>query len=159
MEDAEVRRILENAAYEMATLYYHMARRFIEAYGERATEVIREAIRDWGTEKGTRHRSNVQSMGLATGLDNLDKGSTLPWGPIMDSDQQLSAGELRITTRRCPLADVWRGHDAFDLARLYCDEVDTAKWKAYNSDITAERPRVMTHGDDVCEFVLRLHRG
>jgi len=159
MEDAAVRQILENAAYEMATLYYYLARRFVAAYGEGARAVIKEAIRDWGTEEGARHRSNVQAMGLSCGLENLDKGSTLPWGPIMDNDQELSAGELCITTRRCPLAEVWQEHDALDLARLYCDEVDIAKWRAFNPDIAAERPRVMTHGDDVCEFILRLNGG
>ncbi|MCL5957945.1 MAG: hypothetical protein M1358_01295 [Chloroflexi bacterium] len=51
MDEKQHRQVLENAAYEMGTLYYFLAKNVIEAYGEGAKEVIRKGVREWGAAK------------------------------------------------------------------------------------------------------------
>jgi len=130
-------------------LFYHFANLLVEELGEeRGRELVREAVRRFGLERGRRMRERALAEGLEPTLENFRRVSDLPevgWGgPTRES--------------YCPFAEVWFEKDALELGKLYCD-VDIWKYKGYNPHIEVERRAWILEGDDECRYDLRERRG
>ncbi len=129
-------------------LFYHFSRLIIDELGEeRGRELIREAIRRFGLERGRRMKKRALALGLEPTLENFGRVSDLP---------EIGWGEAP-KERFCPFAEVWFEKDALELGKLYCD-VDVWKYKGYNPHIAVERKSWILDGDDECRYELTMRK-
>jgi hypothetical protein len=126
-------------------IFYHFANLLVEKFGEEAgTELVKEAVKRFGLERGNKVREEVLRRGLKLTLKNFGKFSDLPkigWG---GSERE----------KFCPLAEIWIAKGAEDLCKLYC-EVDFWKIKSYNPKIKSKRVKWVLEGDDSCAYEMK----
>lgn len=146
---AQVRRM----ARRTALLYHYMAEVLVERLGEeQATELLREAIRRYGTESGVTVRANVEALGLPLTADNFNLGGDLPTYGWEAEPRPGDDGVVRPAVTYCPLAAVWLEKGSQRLGRLYCG-VDQAKYIAYNGQRCVHVKNVLD-GDECCMFAI-----
>ena len=151
---AEAEQAVHDMTRRVALLHLSYARTLVEELGEeRGRELIKQAIRDYGTKVGERTRARVEEMGLEPTVENFRKGSDLsPLG--FDHRKAVVDGEPRVQSFGCVLAQVWREYDEDELGGLYC-LVDPAKMQAYDSDWTMVHTKKIPDGDEYCELAVR----
>lgn len=52
----------------------------------------------------------------------------------------------------CAWCDVWKKHHLIEYGKLYCTWVDENLLFGFNPELRLEMSKVMSHGDDLCEF-------
>lgn len=123
-------------------MFYHFANLLVEKLGRDAgMELVKEAVKRFGLERGNKIREKVLGEGLELTLENFNKFSDLPgigWG-----------GHNR--EKFCPFAEVWIAKKAESLCKAYC-EVDIWKVKGYNPAIKVKRTKWILEGDYSCEY-------
>ena len=126
-------------------MFYHFTNLLVEEFGEeKGIELVREAVKRFGLERGSKVREEVLKRGLKLTLENFRKFSDLPsigWG-----------GKTRETF--CPFAEVWISKGAEKLCKIYCD-VDIWKIVGYNPNIKVKRVKWVLEGDDYCEYEMK----
>lgn len=126
-------------------IFYHFTNLLIEKLGKEAgIELVKEAVKRFGLERGNRISEGVLRRGLKLTLENFGEFSDLPnigWG-----------GPTRETF--CPLAEIWIAKDAEELCKIYC-EVDIWKIKGYNPKIEVKRTKWVLEGDDSCAYEMK----
>jgi hypothetical protein len=138
----------------VALLHLAYARTLVDELGEeRGRELIKQAIKDYGTRVGERTRRRVEEMGLEPTPENFRKGSDLsPLG--FDHRRAVVDGEPRVRSFGCVLAEVWHEYDEDELGGLYC-LIDPAKMQAYDSNWTMVHTKKVPDGDECCELAVR----
>lgn len=125
----------------LAFLYYHMVKNIIEEVGEeRAEELVRKIILDYGTGCGLNTKGNVEALGEEAIIENYHLGNDLPSVGWEKRDGK---------TLYCPFADTWKKLDFEKWGRLYC-YVDQAKYEGYNKDLRCFHDKNLLDGDDCC---------
>jgi hypothetical protein len=150
----EARRAVGDMTRRVALLHMCYARTLADELGqERAGDLIKKAIVDYGTKIGERIRKRVEAMGLPPTLENFEKGSDL--SPIgFDTSQAVVDGEPRRQSSGCVLAEVWAEYGEEELGRQYC-LVDPAKMQAYDPRWTMVHTKRIPDGFDYCEIAVR----
>lgn len=150
---AEATEQVQLMARRTALLYHHIATVMVEQLGEeRATALLEEAVRRYGTEAGEGVRDGVKAMGLPLTPENYNKVRDLPaygWETAVRPDDM---GVDRGAVTYCPLAAVWLEKGSQKLGRIYC-HVDQAKYLAYNNLRCVHLKNVLD-GDDCCLFAI-----
>ncbi|HHV42501.1 MAG TPA: L-2-amino-thiazoline-4-carboxylic acid hydrolase [Clostridiaceae bacterium] len=128
-------------AERLAILYYRMVKNIIAEVGEeRAEELVKKIIWEYGTDCGLNARKHVESLGEEAKLENFHLGNDLPSvGWTLEDDRILY----------CPFADTWKKLDFEKWGRLYCF-VDQAKYEGYNPDLRCFHDKNVLDGDDYC---------
>ncbi|MFX1300898.1 MAG: L-2-amino-thiazoline-4-carboxylic acid hydrolase [Promethearchaeota archaeon] len=129
---------------QVGLLFYHFAKKLVNEFGDKkGKRLILEAVRSYGTERGTAIREKVKNAGLELTLENFVKFSDLPAIGWEHTDEG---------TTYCCYAEVWMDRGVEDLGRLYC-EVDFALIEAFNPKIRVKRIGSILDGDPCCKLV------
>ena len=150
----EARNAVQDMSRRTALLHMSYARTLVDALGEeRGKELIKKAIKDYGTKVGERTRQRVEAMGLEPTIENFRAGSDLsPLG--FDHRGAEVDGERRAQALGCVLAEIWREYGEEELGGLYC-LVDPAKVQAYDPEWTMVHTKKVPDGAEYCELVMR----
>lgn len=131
-------------------LFCTIAEEVITEFGEKGKEVIGNAVKTYGEERGKRIAELVKSLGKEPNLKNffiygdLDSKSTLKYKPkIVD-------GNLEIVGRDCIFCKGCKEWDKLDYGQIYCEFIDKSILKGYNPDLKIEVPSTLTKGDKKC---------
>ena len=89
---------VEQQAWFWTAMYYYMAKEAIDRHGVEGERVIRQAIRDYGKERGRRRRNRVLKKGLDVNLVSLFTNGDLNGDTRFESDE--SRNVLTEETRR-----------------------------------------------------------
>lgn len=139
----------------MATLYYHISCQLIESVGaEQAKQIIQQAIKALGTERGSEQKEKVVDAGYEHLPENYSKVPDLP--ALGWKVQQVEPGEnpTHIKITYCPFAEVWKEKDFAEFGRLYCT-IDQAKYQGFHPDSNLVTLKNVLEGDEYCEMVCR----
>jgi predicted hydrocarbon binding protein len=133
-------------------LFCTITEEIIDQFGEKGKNVIIEAVKKYGEERGRRIAENIRSMGKELTMKNfliygdLDSSSILKYKPtIVD-------GNLEIIVRDCVFCNGCQEWNKLEYGKFYCQYIDEAVLKAYNPNLTLEIPSRMPMGDKKCHF-------
>ncbi|MDR1732213.1 MAG: L-2-amino-thiazoline-4-carboxylic acid hydrolase [Synergistaceae bacterium] len=143
------------------TLFYGiLGGHVIERLGLKGESALREGVRRFGRDRGTKRREAQLAANYKINMKNLfSVGSDLPSDPRFGRDRLALIPQERIShTLACPMADVWRAHNLRAVGRLYCEEFHPACYSAYAYGYTrVNLGRTLTQdGDEYCSFNIIL---
>lgn len=126
-----------------------------EAFGADGEAMFREAMREFGRERGESMRLRHLSAGLETNLLNImnlydSGGNTNVW-------QYRDEGTLTPTLwsqdcTHCPYVQPWKDLSGLRYGEIYDHEFHVAQFKAYRNDIEVRWGELQSRGDATCEF-------
>ena len=148
---------IENGLMKMeelyANLYFHMAAEYMRTFGQEGEKALRRAVRDFGTDRGTRNRAEHQKLGFPIHLHTLFTIGGFPGKAGFKRNLFSLKPEERLSeTLVCPLNDHWKALGGLKEGVVYCEEIHAAMWSAYDQGIETRQPKIMTRGDDRCRF-------
>jgi hypothetical protein len=131
-----------------ATLAKHVIGRLGPEEGER---LIRDAVEEFGRERGRRIAENVRSLRKPLSLRNwLIYTDISPEN--FDAAPAFPDGDLEACVGACSFIEAARKWGLIDYARLYCKYADYAILGGYNPDVTLVLKDRHATGKDVCVF-------
>lgn len=135
-----------------AVLFSLMAKNVLEKLGPAEGEVlIRQAVEEFGLERGRRIAERVRSLGKPLSFKNWLIYSDID-GSNFHARAWVENGELIARVGHCTFMAAARQWGLGDYASRYCTYVDHAILKGYNPDIRLSlEPRSAT-GKDFCLF-------
>ena len=141
-------------------IYAHMAKEMIETFGKEGEEAVRRAIRNFGIDRGKRLRARHEKEGRPINLDTLFKHYDLG-GTRADTRFSRTLLELTENTRysltlRCPVQERWREVGPSEYGVIYCEEFHPAMWNAYLEGTVTLLPKLLSRGDEHCQFEVFL---
>lgn len=154
---------LEIANYQdaWAKLYLHFAKAVVRDFGIDGERLLRQAVRQFGIDRGVAQRKNHLAAGLKLNMENLFGKGDLPGDPRFRRNKiRLTSQERFSETLVCPIASMWREMDGLVLGRLYCEEFHHAKFAAYAPKSQTNLSQTLTQeGDQFCRFSVYLRPG
>lgn len=140
-------------AERIALLYYAFVKKMTEALGEeRAIEITKAAIGEYGARSGELTENRVRDLKLAPVLENFALGKDLPSRGWKKSSQEPERNQPAAMTTRvdyCPFASAWKKLGFEKFGRYYC-YVDQAKYAAYGKGYKCYHDKNLCSGDDFC---------
>lgn len=152
IEKEETVRQIKLALRRTAMLYHAFCETLIEEFGrERGIELIKKAIKAYGTDVGLAAQETAKKKGLKLTPENFESDlPMLAW----KAEEVIVDGEKRKRVHFCPVAkDLLETQDT-ETARLYC-WVDQAKMHAFNPEYEFLHLKNLMDGDPYCELVVR----
>lgn len=143
-------------------MYALLARQIIEELGALGDEIVREATRRYGRDRGRKRRQKHLDLGVKINMHSLFAVcSDLPPDPRFRRDRLLLTEEERNShTLVCPMAQVWEEYGAKKIGRIYCEEFHRACYQEYAYGMTqVNLARTLTEdGDKYCDFHIVLRK-
>jgi len=143
---------VKSIARRLASLYYHFIQVMSEELGEeKAIEIAKKVIKNYGEESGREAREKVKEMGLSLEKENFSRGSDLPSIGWEGEPKEYPDGKSNIKITYCPFAEFWMEKGAEKFGRIYCF-VDQAKYSGFNPDLQCKHVKNVLDGDSYCEI-------
>jgi hypothetical protein len=151
----ELREPIEVFGDMYAKLYIYMAKELVEAFGKEGEEALKSALVEFGHDRGQELRRIHEDLGIPISVKSLFEYYDLP------GDQRFRRNPIKLSenvrysqTLVCPYQELWRKivPDSLDLWPIYCDTVHQAIFESYLEDIVCELPKLLTKGDEYCQF-------
>lgn len=139
-------------------LYITLAREMIDAAPVAGESAVREAVRQYGRERGEKLKKRHLDQGLKINLENLFTYYDLPGDPRFERRKiRLNPQERLSDTLVCPIAQLWKDFDEMSAGRIYCEEFHHAMFGAYANKAQINLSKTLTQeGDDYCCFAVYL---
>jgi len=138
-----------------ALLFAWIAREAIVRIGEEeAAPVIRAAVRLYGEQRG--HRMALRAQQDGQPLSMASYLSYREWEVPVGEMQQTGLpwrGDLRAQVRRCCWATTWQQEGLTDYGKYYCQEIDKAVVRGFNTDLIVDVKGTRTNGSRMCQLV------
>jgi hypothetical protein len=140
-----------------ALLFACLARSIMEAAGlVKGEAVVRQAVREYGMERGRRMALRAKVNGDAlTMLNYIAYGEWSASRGAMKQAIVARAQHAKAHVSLCPWHTAWNQKDLLPYGQLYCLEIDKALVIGFNPDLHLEVNGTLTNGAEVCEFVYR----
>ena len=139
-----------------AMLFAWIAREAVGRFGAGGEGAILNGVRTYGEQRGRRMRLRAQADGHPNNLIGY-----LLYGELNFADAENAFAfvhrrpYLKVQADRCSWNTIWTERDVLAYGRLYCQEIDTAILRGYNSDFDFEVEGTMTGGAPCCTFHYR----
>lgn len=135
-----------------AQLFACMVKEIIDEIGpEKGEEVIKNAVEEFGRQRGSRIAETVKSLGKPLTFKNwlihtdID-GSNFPFKPTFDK------GDLVVKVGQCSFNQAAQRWGLGEQAGIYCKYADFAILEGYNPDIKLVLQDRHSTGEDFCVF-------
>ena len=152
---------VEQQAFFWTAMYYYTAKAAIDRHGQEGERVIRQAIRDYGRERGRRRRNRVLKKGLPINLVSLFTNGDLNGDNRFESDASrnvLTEECRRHFVTRCPDAEMWERLGGLDIGSIYCEEVHHYLYGCFDDAVQVNLCETLTNGGDICRFYINLRQ-
>ncbi len=142
-------------------LYEELADGIVRTAGIEGEQALREGIRKYGIERGTKMRQRHQELRMKLNLENLFTYFDLPSDPRFKREKISLNPQQRLSyTLTCPIADQWIRDGKKALGRIYCEEFHHACFGAYAPKSQTNLAKTLTEdGDNYCCFSVYLRPG
>ena len=162
----------ERSQYLWVSLFYYMAKTAIDDYGLEGDRCIRQAVREFGHERGIRRRQRADAQGMPADLISLKAITDIYRDPRFAKVS--SAGKKRFHQAEpqqeftkvytCPNADMWAELEGKKLGEyqnigsIYCEEVHHHLYGDFDPATQVNLTDILTKGDECCNFRLHLRK-
>ncbi|MCI8598407.1 MAG: L-2-amino-thiazoline-4-carboxylic acid hydrolase [Lachnospiraceae bacterium] len=134
-----------------ARFFAIIARRLEERLGEEGLQIMKEAVNEWGFERGKdiarRARANGRENDLMSYLENYDMERSDDFG----YENKYTETQVCQEFQGCVFAETWMAEGQEKYGRIYCENIDPAIAKGYNEDLVCEHDKIM-YDDQKCTF-------
>lgn len=139
-------------------LYITLAREFADSVPVEGEAAIREAVRQFGKDRGEKLKKRHIEQGLKINLENLFTYYDLPGDPRFKRRKiRLNSQERLSDTLVCPIAQLWKDLNEKALGRIYCEEFHHAMFGSYANKAQIDLSKTLTQeGDEYCCFAVYL---
>ena len=157
----------ERQQFYWVGLFYFFTKTCIEKHGLQGEAVIRQAIRNYGTERGKRMRGIAESNGWPIDLETLFNHGDLISDPrfIYDADFQVLEPEVyHAKCTRCPNAEMWAALEGKELGTLlrygsiYCEEIHHYLYGQFDSAVQVNLCETLANGGGHCHFYIHCRK-
>lgn len=152
---------VEQEAFIWASIYFYLAQAAIKRHGLEGERVIRQAIRDYGRERGRRRRNRVLKKGLEPNLISLFTNGDLNGDNRFESDASrnvLTEETRRHFVTRCPDAEMWGRMGSLQIGSIYCEEIHHYLYGCFDDAVQVNLCETLTNGGDICRFYINLRK-
>lgn len=152
---------VEQQAFFWVSIYYYMAKAAIDRHGLEGERVVRQAIRDYGHERGRRRRNRVLKKGLDINLVSLFTNGDLNGDDRFQTDESrniLTEETRRHFVTRCPDAEMWERLGGLDIGAIYCEEIHHYLYGCFDDAVQVNLCETLTNGGDICRFFINLRK-
>jgi hypothetical protein len=137
-----------------ALLFAWLVRELIARVGEqRASPVIRKAVREYGIQRG--RRMALRARGNGHDLSMLNYLAYAEWkagkGEMVTNIVEKKP-QVRARLPRCCWHTAWKEYDLMQYGRYYCQEVDAALVYGFNPELKLEIAAIKPDGVEECDF-------
>ncbi len=155
------------AQFLWVSLFYFLMKVSMDDYGARGEGIMRQAVRDLGTERAVRKRQRSDALGLEPNLVSMGKVIDLFGEPRFSFGKQVSeAGpEYKlIQVYTCPNSNIWarlegkKSGSYLKIGSIYCEEVHHYLYGKYDPAIQVNLCEILTKGDHLCNFRLNMSK-
>jgi hypothetical protein len=156
-EEERVKDVARRFVKTLGLLHYFMAKEVVDTFGQKGEEVVKRALRKYGTARGNAIRKVVESKGEELSIENLGKNYDIPLGLIHER-KVIKLSEKNKLWREvygCPLAKAVSELGGEKVGLFYCEQ-DEALVKGYNPEIKFDRKRNVLEGEECCETIWEL---
>ena len=138
-----------------ALLFAWIAKAVCEQVGDQGgQEVIRDAVRQYGEERGRRMAVRAQSNHHALNMITYFAYSEFKFSPG-GMDQKLSVQGRSISSHitKCPWYTTWDENGLLQWGCLYCRDIDSAIVRGFNPQLRLDVLGTRSNGDSTCNFI------
>lgn len=153
------------AQFMWVALFYYLTKVCRDEHGSMGEGVMRQAVREFGTERAYRKRQRADALGMAPNLVTMSKIVDLYSDPRFDFGKQVSNAtpeEKIIQVYTCPNSNIWarlegkRAGDPLAIGSIYCEEVHHYLYGMFDPSIQMNLCEILTKGDALCNFRLNM---
>ena len=153
MEQDVIEQAMDKMEELYASLYFHLAAEYLRTFGQKGDAALRKAIREYGADRGKTNRANHEKLGLPIHLKTLFTAGRFPGTAGFRRNMiELKPEQRTSETLECKLCEAWRKMGGLEEGVPYCEEIHEAMWSAYDPGIETKQPKIMTRGDNICQF-------
>jgi len=131
-------------------LFCTITEEVINQFGEKGKTVIEKAVEKYGIERGKRIALVVKSLGKKLTLKNFFIYGDLDSSSILKYKSKIVDGNAEIIIRDCVFCNGCKEWDKLEFGKIYCEFIDSAVLRGYNSELVIEVPSTMTKGEKKC---------
>jgi hypothetical protein len=141
-----------------AALGMYVSRALTERFDAAAEEAMREAIYNYGAERGRDMREQALKEGLPlnylTFIDIWQRRDPEAASFVFRGRSHISPGVFNVVCTHCPLAGVWaeEGHKGLSFGYMYDVAMHKGWVEGFNPGSIVAWEKVKTRGDKVCDF-------
>lgn len=155
------------AQFLWVSLFYFLAGECIDEYGIQGEKVIRQAVRNLGTERARRKRQRSDRLGLEPNLVSMSEVIDLYSDPRFSFGKQISDArpeEKIIKVYTCPNCNIWarlegkKSGEYLNIGSIYCEEVHHCLYGEYDPAVQVNLCEILTKGDALCNFRLNMRK-
>ena len=142
----------------LGALGMYVGRVLVERFDAAGEEVMREALYNFGAERGRGMREQAIAEGLPIDLktwtDIMQRRDPKAATFVFRPETHITPGVFHVVCTHCPAADVWaeEGPKGLSFGYLYDVAVHRGLVEAFNPNATVAWEKVKTRGDKICSF-------
>ncbi|MDQ0206848.1 L-2-amino-thiazoline-4-carboxylic acid hydrolase [Alkalicoccobacillus murimartini] len=140
----------------MAKLFAEITKAVVDKYGEAGQDAVREGVRTFGQERGRGIASRANHMGQPNTLENYLSNYDMGRSELFEFENVFTEKNIEQTFTKCPFGQQWVDDGMGEYGILYCEMIDPAVAKGYNTDFEVEHDQYVIK-DGVCHFNFSLH--
>ena len=148
---------VKSIAHLMAKLYYFITAEVIENFGEEGKDVIKRALKKYGSHRGKLIRERVDQAGLEPNFVNMSENFDAPLGEAWIDEGIITEDTYRAKITYCPFAETWKQMNAQDIGIIYCEQ-DEALMTSFNQNVQFTRPKNMQKNHECCLFDVKIKK-
>jgi hypothetical protein len=149
------RKWVREREYARSRAIYYLGKAILQELGEeKGTALIVRQIEEWGHDDGIATGKANKSKGLDNSLKNYGSGGSVYDFAWVGSTKKSTGDESVVEFSYCPIAEQFKmlGEEAVKIGELFCNHIDDADIRGYNSDYECRRESSLNL-DGLC----RLH--
>ena len=140
----------------LAQLFATITNDVIERFGVDGEETIRQAVRTFGEKRGRNIAANVEKAGLEKEVNNYLSFYDMERSNLFKYENKDTKDQLEQHFSECIFAKAWSEMGMEKYGLLYCQEIDPAIARGYNSKLKCIHDRYLLKGDGCCHFVFKM---
>ncbi len=144
-------------ARQHALLFAMISKSVIQETGvEKGEPVIRQAVLEYGRQRGKRMALRAKKYGHDLTMDNYFAYGewAVPKGE-MNYRFAEKYPHARMQIDQCPWYETWKSNNLLEFGKYYCREIDKALVHGFNPDLAIRVNSIRPDGGEVCDFVFK----
>ena len=144
-------------ARDHALLFATISKSVIQEIGAtKAEPLIRQAVREYGHQRGKRMALRAKKYGHALTMENY-----FAYGEWAVPKNEMSfkfvekTPHARMQIYQCPWYETWKENQVLEYGKYFCQEIDEALVHGFNPDLALRVNSTRTNGGECCDFIFR----
>ncbi|TSB48625.1 hypothetical protein FN960_02460 [Alkalicoccobacillus porphyridii] len=141
----------------MAQLFAEVTKQVVDQYGDSGKDAVREAVRRFGEERGEGIAHRAAHLGFPNTIQHYLSNYDMGRSELFEFENVLTENNIEQTFTKCPFGEQWVEDGMGEYGILYCEMIDPAVAKGFNSDFEVEHDQYVIH-EGVCHFHFSMNK-